>query len=190
MSVFTRRLFGMAKTLRDKLRRHHKQAHLETLKARGLRIGERVSFEDGCFLDPSHCFLISIGDQVVFAPNVRLIAHDASTRYAIGHTRLGRINMGSRCFIGDSVIVLPGVTIGDDCIIGAGSVVTHDIPGNSVAAGNPARVRCTMDEYRLKHRERAQQGTTFNADYARDNLDDVKRQQMLDAVDKGPTYII
>lgn len=190
MSVLTRGLFGMVKTLRDRLRRHQKEAHLETLKARGLKIGERVSFEDGCFLDPSHCFLITIGDQVVFAPNVRLIAHDASTRYAIGHTRLGRINIGSRCFIGDSVIVLPGVTIGDDCVIGAGSVVTHDIPCNSVAAGSPARVRCSMDEYRQKHRERAQQGVTFDQNYARDNLDGAKRQQVLDAVDKGPTYII
>jgi maltose O-acetyltransferase len=190
MSVFTRKLFGMAKTLRDNLRRHQKKAHLETLKVRGLKIGERVSFEDGCFLDPSHCFLISIGDEVVFAPNVRLIAHDASTRYAIGHTRLGRIKIGSRCFIGDSVIVLPGVSIGDDCVIGAGSVVTHDIPGNSVAAGNPARVRCSMDEFRQKHRERAQQGVTFDKDYARDDLDAAKRQQMLNAVDKGHTYII
>lgn len=190
MSAFTRRLFGTARTLRDKIRRHHKQAHLETLKARGLTIGEGVSFEDGCFLDPSHCFLISIGDRVVFAPNVRLIAHDASTRYAIGHTRLGRISIGSRCFIGDSVIVLPGVTIGDDCVIGAGSVVTRDIPANSVAAGNPARVRCSMDEYRQKHRERAQQGVTFDQRYAHDHLDPAKRQQVLDAVDKGPTYIV
>ncbi len=48
--------------------------------------------------------------------------------------------MGSRCWLAANVTVLPGVTIGDDTIIGAGSVVTHDIPANVIAAGNPCRV--------------------------------------------------
>jgi maltose O-acetyltransferase len=121
---------------------------------------------------------------------VRLIAHDASTRFVVGHTRLGRINIGSRCFIGDSVIVLPGVTIGDDCIIGAGSVVVHDIPSNSVAAGNPARVRCSIDEYRAKNQARIQQGAKFGEQYSLDQLEVAKRNEVLTAVDKGPTYVI
>lgn len=50
------------------------------------------------------------------------------------------VHIGKNCFIGDRTIVLPGVTIGDEVVIGAGSVVTKDIPSNSVAVGNPARV--------------------------------------------------
>jgi maltose O-acetyltransferase len=190
MTSFLRGAYNLARRLRDKVNRKKRQAHLDELKARGLKIGDRVSFEEGCFLDPSHCYLISIGNQVIFAPNVRLIAHDASTRFVVGHTRLGRINIGSRCFIGDSVIVLPGVTIGDDCIIGAGSVVVHDIPSNSVAAGNPARVRCSIDEYRAKNQARIQQGAKFGEQYSLDQLEVAKRNEVLTAVDKGPTYVI
>lgn len=50
------------------------------------------------------------------------------------------ITIGKRCWLGGNVVVLPGVTIGDDAVIGAGSVVTGDIPGGTVAAGNPCRV--------------------------------------------------
>ena len=50
------------------------------------------------------------------------------------------ITIGSSCWFGANVLVCPGVTIGDGCVIGAGSVVTKDIPANSFAAGNPARV--------------------------------------------------
>ena len=49
--------------------------------------------------------------------------------------------------------ILPGVTIGDNTIIGAGSVVNRDIPANSVAAGVPCRVICTLEEYKEKHKD-------------------------------------
>jgi len=58
----------------------------------------------------------------------------------LGYTRIGKIEIGDRVFIGDSSIILPGVRIGSDVVIGAGSVVTSDIPDNSVVYGNPARV--------------------------------------------------
>lgn len=50
------------------------------------------------------------------------------------------ITIGDDCWLGGSVIVLPGVTIGDNVIVGAGSIVTKDLPSNTVVAGNPARV--------------------------------------------------
>ena len=53
-----------------------------------------------------------------------------------------------------NVIILKGVTIGDNCIIGAGSVVSRSIPANSVATGNPCRVVCSLDEYYEKRKER------------------------------------
>ncbi len=56
------------------------------------------------------------------------------------------VHIGKNCWICANTVILPGVTIGDDCVIGAGSVVTRDVPANSFAAGNPARVIRTLTE--------------------------------------------
>lgn len=64
---------------------------------------------------------------------------------------MGCIKVGNNCFIGHSVIILPGVTIGDNVIIGAGSIVTRDIPSDSVVAGIPAKVVCSLDGYYEKN---------------------------------------
>ena len=56
------------------------------------------------------------------------------------------VKIGSGCWICANVVILPGVTIGDNCVIGAGSVVTKSIPDNSVAVGNPCRVLRTLSE--------------------------------------------
>jgi len=86
---------------------------------------------------------ITIGDNVLFGPKVGLYTSnhlfDAAER-KLGGCIAKPITVGSRCWLAANVTVLPGVTIGDDTIIGAGSVVTHDIPANVIAAGNPCRV--------------------------------------------------
>jgi maltose O-acetyltransferase len=163
--------------------------YLDRLVSRGLRLGKGVSFQDGIFLDPEHCFLIAIGDDCVFAPNVRIVAHDASTKFVVGHTKLGRVTIGNRCFLGDSVLVLPGVEIGDDCIIGAGSVVVKSIPARSVAAGNPAKVIMSIDEYRARQAAGIGAGAVYSSEYHIGHLTDEKRREILAAVDRGPTYI-
>jgi maltose O-acetyltransferase len=92
------------------------------------------------------CWLIEIGDDVQTAPRVHIIAHDASTFGHLGYTRIARVRIDDRVFLGAGVIVLPGVTIGDDAIVGAGSVVTRDIPPRTVAAGSPARPIMDLDD--------------------------------------------
>ncbi|MDM8536337.1 DapH/DapD/GlmU-related protein [Desulfobacterales bacterium HSG17] len=126
--------------------------YMQSLVDNGLKIGANVGIMDGCFLDPSHCYLISIGDNCTLAPNVRLIAHDASMKRLTGYARVGLIEIGDNCFIGDSVIVLPGVIIGENSIIGTGAVVTHDIPAGSVAVGNPCKRIASTEKYFVKHK--------------------------------------
>ncbi|MBQ7836168.1 MAG: sugar O-acetyltransferase [Clostridia bacterium] len=92
------------------------------------------------FVDDTHIY---VGDGTMFGPNVVLAT--------AGHPVLPKlrelvyqynlpIHIGKNCWLGAGVIVLPGVTIGDNTVIGAGSVVTKDIPANVVAVGNPCKV--------------------------------------------------
>ncbi|KAK9238614.1 trimeric LpxA-like protein [Lipomyces kononenkoae] len=89
------------------------------------------------------CSLVTIGDRVMFGPGVNLLSatHETSLESRRAGIEYAKpITIGSDCWIGGNVTVLPGVTIGEGCTIGAGSVVTKDIPPFSVAVGSPARV--------------------------------------------------
>lgn len=87
--------------------------------------------------------LVTIGDNAFIGPNVSLYTACHSTDPVERNSRrewAEPITIGNNVWIGGSVTILPGVTIGDDCTIGAGSVVTRDIPSGSIAVGNPCRV--------------------------------------------------
>lgn len=92
---------------------------------------------------------IYIGDYTMIAPNVT-ICTAAHPIYPLlrekGLQYNKEVKIGKCVWLGAGVIILPGVTIGDNSVIGAGSVVTRDIPANSVAYGNPARVRRRISE--------------------------------------------
>lgn len=109
--------------------------------------GSQISLGAGVFVNFGAVFLdpapIVIGAGAQLGPNVQLLTadhpRDAATRAA--GPELGRpITIGSRCWLGGGVIVCPGVSIGEDTIVGAGSVVVRDLPARVVAAGNPCRV--------------------------------------------------
>ncbi|KAJ5087224.1 hypothetical protein N7456_010840 [Penicillium angulare] len=108
-----------------------------------VKTGEKVHIESNCvILDTG---TVSIGSRTRIGRNVSLFAStypvDPKLRNGIkGSEQGGNIDIGQDCFIGENVIVLPGVTIGDGCTISAGSVVTKNIPPNLLAAGNPARI--------------------------------------------------
>lgn len=120
------------------LKRINKKYEIELLKARGMKCGNNVHIIDSN-IDYGHCYLIEIGDDVTIAFS-RILAHDASMKMAIGKTKIGKVKIGNRVFIGANSIILCNVTIGDDVVIGAGTVVTKNIPSNSVVVGNPARI--------------------------------------------------
>jgi maltose O-acetyltransferase len=86
---------------------------------------------------------VTIGDDCFVGPHVHIYTACHSTDQRERNTRQEwsePVSIGNNVWIGGSVVILPGVSIGDNCTIGAGSVVTHDIPANSIAVGNPARV--------------------------------------------------
>lgn len=130
---------------------------IEEAKTKGMKVGKNVSFVNMPHVS-SEPYLISIGDNTTVSFDVAFITHDAATRVIRnlpdGNKETviyGPIQIGSNCFIGARTTILPNVTIGDNTIIGANSLVNKDIPDNVVAAGNPCKVICTLDEYRRKH---------------------------------------
>lgn len=137
--------------------------NLEQLIKMGLEIGENVHIGAYTIIDYSHCWLITIGDDCVFAPRVHILAHDASTKKYLGYTKIGLVKIGKKTFVGAGSIILPGVTVGENVIIGAGSVVTKDIPDNSVATGNPAKVIDTTENYINRQRDKMNNATLYPA---------------------------
>lgn len=135
--------------------------HLGKLIKRGMKVGKNFHRMGGVIIDPSHCYHITIGDNVTLAPRVHILAHDASTFIFFGKTRAANVTIGNDVFVGASSIILPGVHIGNRVIIGAGSIVTKDISDNSVAVGNPARVICTVDKYIEKEKAKMCAKNTF-----------------------------
>jgi len=102
----------------------------------------------------SEPYLVSIGDETLVSSGVKLLTHDAGT-WVFRHEhpeagRFGRIIVGSRVFIGADAIILPGVTIGDRSIVGAGAVVTRDVPPGVVVAGVPARQVTSLADYEAR----------------------------------------
>lgn len=137
----------------------------EKLISMGMVVGENFKRLHGVILDPGHCWLIEIGNNVTMAPRVHILCHDASTKAFLDYTKIGRVTIGDNVFIGAESVVLPGVTIGNNVVIGANSTVTHDIPDNSVAVGSPAHVIMTLAAYIEKEKKRLEMGPRYGEDY-------------------------
>jgi len=117
------------------------RGRVSALRSLGVRIGTGCRIlSDIATTEP---WLISVGDRVTVSSGVTFITHDGSGwlyRDARGRRyRFAPIRVGSDVFIGAGVTVLPGVSIGDRCVVGAGSMVTASVPDGTVVAGVPAR---------------------------------------------------
>lgn len=174
----------------QRLLKKKKERYIRSLVKKGLKLGHNVEIIADFFFDPSHCFLISIGNNCTICPNVRLVAHDASTKKTLGFTKIGKITIEENCFIGDSVIILPGVRIGAGTIVGAGSIVTKDIPSDKLACGNPARVICSVKDYIEKYRSLSERGKVFSEEYLINRITKQRRLEVCNEADKGITFII
>jgi len=121
----------------------------------GVRLNGKVTFygmNRGMF--GSEPWLISLGDNVFITSGVQFVTHDGGTlilRKEIPDLEwTAPISVGNDVYLGLRALILPGVTIGNRCIIAAASVVTRDVPDNSVVGGVPARRISSVDEYMEK----------------------------------------
>ena len=168
----------------------NREVPTETLIKRGMKVGKDFNRQQGCFLDPTHCFMISIGDDVTMSIRVTVMAHDASTKKVLGYTKIGQVHIGNHVFIGANSTILPGVTIGDYAVIGAGSVVTHDVPARTVVAGVPAKEISSLDEFAARFRPQMEETNTFGEEYRMGcGLDEEKKSEILAATDGKIAYI-
>jgi maltose O-acetyltransferase len=161
------------------------------LRARGTRLGRDVYLAPTATIDPDFCWLVAIGDETTIAPGVRILAHDASTKRRLGYSRVARVEIGSRVFIGADSILLPGVTVGDDAIIGAGSVVRNDVPEGAMVAGNPALVVGRTDDYVSNHRLRLADSQLFDRDRftVGGGVTDDAKEEMWERLEEEPGYV-
>ena len=132
---------------------HRNNAYrVKVWKKMGAKVG--IGCRINCVSLSPESYLIELGDNVVIAKNTKLITHEGSI--CIFHHEnpyldlFGRIKIGNNTFIGMNCIILPKTTIGNNCVIGAGSVVRGNIPDNSIVIGNPAKVIMSTEQYRKK----------------------------------------
>ncbi len=117
----------------------------------GIKIGRNVRFT-GKPKWSSESYLIEIGDNVTITQSVTFHTHDGGVglfrKENPGINIIGKIIIGNNVFIGSHTIFLPSVSVGNNVVIAAGSIVTNDIPDNVVVGGIPAKVIKSIDEYK------------------------------------------
>lgn len=106
---------------------------------KGMKVGNNCHGLAACTIDYAHCWLIEIGENVTFAPQVYLLAHDASTKRHLDYTKIAKIKIGNNVFVGARALIMPGVTIGENAIIAAGSIVTKSVPPGTVVGGESSK---------------------------------------------------
>lgn len=117
------------------------------LKKIGCKVGKNIFVGDNVKVDAGHADLIILEDHVHVAGGCRLLCHQRDlSNYCVGDDyaklgyKLAPIHLKKGCLIGMESFVFPGVTVGEGAIVGAGSLVTHDIPAWTIATGRPAKV--------------------------------------------------
>lgn len=163
-----------------KLIRYKLKGSLASAIEGGMRVGAGVSVMGGVNFG-SEPYLISLGNNVRISSNVTFITHDGGTwafrNYYDGEfqdtLKFGKIEVENDTFIGAGSTILPGVKIGHHAVVGAGSVVTKDIPDETVWAGVPAKQICSLQEYAQKSKN------AFPADFDMDAYRKDKKQYLI-----------
>ena len=173
------------------IRNVFKALYLKRLVKHGLVVGSDFQMEKGCNIDANFPWLIEIGNNVTFASNVCLLAHDGSTKKLVGYSKVGKVSIGDNVFIGYGSIVMPNVRIGNGCVVGANSVVTRSLPDGVVAAGSPAKVLMTVEEFVERTKKVTKSaGGVYGSEFLRASITYDRMQQMREELDSGMGLIL
>ncbi len=164
------------------------------LKYKGCKIGKNIWWGkiDTISIDFSRPSLVEIGDNVRINKDFTLMTHDATSwvfkhKYHDHVPCSGQVVIGNNVYFGRHCTVLKGVTIGDNCIIGYGSIVTKSIPSDSVAVGAPAKVVCSLDDYYNKRKKLC---VNEGLEYAKSIRERFKREPVIkDFYDDFPLFL-
>lgn len=177
--------------------RRNSESYIKSLRKKGVKIGEDCVFRSpgSARIDTQRPELVTIGSGVDMNKNFQILTHDWCSRVFRGYyhdflNSTGEVVIGNNIYFGTDVIVLGGVKIGNNCIIAAGSIVTRDIPANSVAAGTPCKVVYSLDEYYEKRKKKAfgeavSRVNCFIERFHRDPLPKELREEFIYYVNKG-----
>lgn len=133
---------------------------IKALQSMGVDIADDVMFKENINIDITRPSLVRIGHKVLLHNGFNLLTHDFATRVFLNKYNefvpsSGRVWIGDNVWFGENVTVLKGAHIGDNCIIGINSVVMGTIPADSVAAGCPAKVICSLENYFEKRKTKS-----------------------------------
>ncbi len=173
-------------------RKSQVELELEELKSQGLTIGKNTSCYSAGAFDHIYPHLIAIGEDTIISSNVTILAHDASTNVVGCGTKVGKVSIGNRVFVGAGVTILCDVTIGDNVVIGTGSVVTRSLPSDGVYGGVPARRICSIEEFRRKNEALRKERPDLSQIlpwYEWPNASAEQKQQMKDILEDGAAFI-
>lgn len=164
---------------------------LEDYLKMGMKIGKNCDINPGLMVDYSHCWLIELEDNVTLAPQVYLLAHDASTKRDMGYTRLGKVLIKKGAFIGARSIIMPGVTVGEKAIVAAGSVVTKTVEAGTVVGGNPAKVIMSTKEFMEKSNNKLTGLPVYDWSYTiPGGITEEKKQKMQKDLENTNGYVV
>lgn len=155
------------------------EAYVRWLKNRGISIGEGVYFfaPSNTRIDTQRPHMLHIGDYVKITDGVSILCHDYSRSVTCNMPEYGNCGeagitwIGNNVFIGIESIVLMGAHIGDNCIVGAGSVVSGNFKDNVVIGGNPAKVICSIDEFFEKRKAKEVEAAVLYANKWKEKFD-------------------
>lgn len=137
---------------------HLYQRHFLSFEQQARKAGVIIG-KDNQFLSnfwSSEPYLIEIGDNCQITAGVKIFTHGGAKVARVKDPNFdcfGKVKIGSNVYIGTNSLIMPGVTVGDNVLIAAGSVVTHTVPDNVVIGGNPAHIICSFDDYYQKNQK-------------------------------------
>lgn len=132
-----------------------KRSSVEKLAGKaGVVFGENNSFAS-CFWSQAEPYLIKIGSDCQITDGVKIFTHGGSKVARTEFPRFdcfGKVELGDNVYVGNDALIMPGVTIGSNVLVAAGSVVCNSVPSGVVIGGNPAKFICTVEEYIERNR--------------------------------------